>query len=140
MRVKSLALGFLALLALSIPRGANAETAKEQAIKAGATQLKAEEIAELLVGKTVTARAGAKMFLFHYGKDNVLSGKLIGGNWSDTGFYGITDEDRVCLSITKDKGRMRCVTLLKLDGAVNKYNARGDLSFELLKFEEGNRL
>jgi hypothetical protein len=78
--------------------------------------------------------------LFYYSDDNVLSGKLIGGDWSDTGYYGITDDDRVCLSITKDKGRLRCLTLLKWDGSVKKYDTNGNMTFELLGFEEGNHL
>ena len=80
------------------------------------------------------------MFRFHYGADNVLSGILVGGGWSDSGYYGISDEDRVCLSITKDRGRLRCVTLLEKDGEVRKYDAGGALSFELLEIEAGNRL
>ena len=107
---------------------------------AGAQRLTSEEIADLLVGKTVTGKAGEKRFLFHYSEDNVLSGKLIGGDWSDTGYYGITDDDRVCLSMSKDKGRLRCLTLLRLDGAVRKYNVTGDMTFELLEFQEGNHL
>jgi hypothetical protein len=120
--------------------GAAAETAREKALNAGATQLTSDEIANLIVGKTVTAKSGEKKFLFYYSDDNVLSGKLIGGDWSDTGYYGITDDNRVCLSITKDKGRLRCLTLLKLDGSVKKYDVHGNMTFELLGFEEGNHL
>jgi hypothetical protein len=132
-------LAFALLAASSV--GAAAETAKEKAMKAGAKQLTADEIADLLVGKTVTARSGEKKFLFHYSEDNVLSGKLIGGGWSDTGYYGITDDHRVCLSMSKDKGRLRCVTLLRgRDGAVKKYNVHGDMTFELLAFQEGKTM
>jgi hypothetical protein len=120
--------------------GAAAETAREKALSAGATQLTSDEIANLIVGKTVTAKSGEKKFLFYYSDDNVLSGKLIGGDWSDTGYYGITDDNRVCLSITKDKGRLRCLTLLKSDGSVKKYDVHGNMTFELLGFEEGNHL
>jgi hypothetical protein len=120
--------------------GAAAETAREKALNAGATQLTSDEIANLIVGKTVTAKSGEKKFLFYYSDDNVLSGKLIGGDWSDTGYYGITDDNRVCLSITKDKGRLRCLTLLKSDGSVKKYDVHGNMTFELLGFEEGNHL
>jgi hypothetical protein len=120
--------------------GAAAETAREKALNAGATQLTSDEIANLIVGKTVTAKSGEKKFLFYYSDDNVLSGKLIGGDWSDTGYYGITDDNRVCLSITKDKGRLRCLTLLKWDGSVKKYDTNGNMTFELLGFEEGNHL
>jgi len=129
----------LALLAVS-PGGAAAETALEQAVAAGAKKLTADEIANLIVGKTVTAKSGEKRFLFHYSAGNVLSGRLIGGKWSDTGYYGITDDDRVCLSISKDKGRLRCLTLLAMDGAVRKYNVAGDMTFELLSFEDGKHM
>ncbi|RMD65184.1 MAG: hypothetical protein D6826_00705 [Alphaproteobacteria bacterium] len=133
--------GILVFAALAAsPIGAAAETAMQKALEAGARQLSADEIAHLLVGKTVTARSGDKRFLFYYGTDNVLSGKLIGGDWSDTGYYGITDDDRVCLSITKDKGRLRCVTLLILDGAVKKYDVNGKMTFELLDFQVGNHM
>lgn len=131
-------LAFAALAGLTV--SAAAETAREKALNAGATQLTSDEIANLIVGKTVTAKSGEKKFLFYYSDDNVLSGKLIGGDWSDTGYYGITDDDRVCLSITKDKGRLRCLTLLKWDGSVKKYDTNGNMTFELLEFEEGNHL
>ena len=129
----------LAVLAVS-SHGAAAETAQEKAINAGATQLSADEIADLIVGNTVTAASGEKRFLFHYSDDNVISGKLIGGNWSGKGYYGITDDNRVCLSMSKDKGRLRCMTLLKQDGVVRKYRVDGSMGFELLEFQEGNHL
>ncbi|RMH34741.1 MAG: hypothetical protein D6690_10085 [Nitrospirae bacterium] len=139
MSTKATLIGTLAVAVLAVSLvSAAAETAKEKAINAGAKQLTAEEIADLLVGKTVTARAGEKKFLFHYSRDNVLSGKLIGGGWSDTGYYGITDDNRVCLSMSKDKGRLRCLTLLReQDSTVKKYNVDGDMTFELLEFQEG---
>jgi hypothetical protein len=139
MSTKGVLIGTLAFVVLAVSSvGVGAETAKEKAMNAGAKQLTGEEIANLLVGKTVTARSGEKKFLFHYSKDNVLSGKLIGGDWSDTGYYGITDDNRVCLSMSKDKGRLRCMTLLrKRDGTVEKYNVDGNMTFELLKFQEG---
>lgn len=127
---------FLILSASSL--GALAETPKEQAMNAGAKPLTAEEIADLIVGKTVTARSGNKKFQFHYNEDNVLSGEQVGGDWSDTGYYGITDDNRVCLSMSKDEGRLRCLALLKeQDSSVKKYNVDGDMTFELLEFEEG---
>jgi hypothetical protein len=130
---------FITVLAIS-SAGAAAETAKEKAIEAGARQLTADEIADLIVGKTVTAKSGEKRFLFYYSEDNVLTGKVIGGDWSDTGYYGITDDDRVCVSISKDKGRLRCLTVLMLNGAVKKYNVDGKMTFELLEFQDGNHL
>lgn len=134
-------IGALALAALVVSAaGATAQTAREKAINAGAKQLSASEIADLVVGKTVTARSGKKRFLFHYSNDNVLSGKLIGGGWSGSGYYGITDDNRVCVSMSKDKGRLRCLTLLSLNGTVRKYNVSGEVAFELLGFQEGNSM
>lgn len=141
MSMNTTLIGALALAALAVSSiAAAAQTARQRALDAGATQLTSSEIADLLVGKTVTARSGKKRFLFHYSGRNVLSGKLIGGGWSDTGYYGITDDDRVCLSMSKDRGRLRCLTLLKQDGAVKKYNTNGKMTFELLEFREGNQL
>jgi hypothetical protein len=141
MNTKASLIGALTFAVLAIPAiDANAATAQEEAINSGAKQLTSEEIADLLVGKTVTAKSGEKKFYFYYSEDNVLSGKLIGGDWSDTGYYGITDDDRVCLSITKDKGRLRCLTLLRLNGSVRKYDVNGQMTFELLEFREGNHL
>jgi hypothetical protein len=60
------AVTFAVLAASSID--AKAETAREKAMNAGAEQLKSEEIAELIVGKTVTARSGEKTFYFHYSR------------------------------------------------------------------------
>lgn len=115
-----------------------AETAKEEAMNAGAKQVTADELADLVVGKTWTTRSGEKKFQFHYSKDNVLSAALIGGGWSDTGYYGIADDNQICVSMSNDEGRLRCLTLLKAqDGSVKKYNAEGDMTFELLEFEEG---
>lgn len=133
-------IGTLVLSMLMAATGAAAASEQEAAMEAGAKQLTADEIAELIVGKTVTAKSGEKRFLFHYADDNVLSGKLIDGDWSDTGYYGITDDDRVCLSITKDQGRLRCLTLLESDGTVKKYNVDGDMTFELLEIQDGNQL
>ena len=141
MSVKSSISGIVTIAILSIV-AANvvADTARDQAIKSGARQLNAGEIARLVVGKTVTAQSGNKKFLFYYGNDNVLRGRLLGGNWSDTGYYGITDDDRICLSVTKDKGRLRCLSLLNLNGTVRKYNVQGKMTFELLEYQDGNQL
>ena len=141
MSVKSMAVaGLTALLVVAAPQAVFAETERQTAIKAGASQLTSEEIEALIVGKTVKAKSGEKIFYFHYSEDNVLSGKLEGGGWSGAGYYGITDDDRVCLSMAKDKGRLRCLTLMKLEGEVKKYNVDGKMTFELLEFRSGNHL
>lgn len=132
--------GLATLLALAAPHAVGAESARQTAIGAGATQLTSEEIEALIVGNTVKVKSGGKVFYFYYSADNVLSGKLDGGAWSGTGYYGITDDDRVCLSMAKDKGRLRCLTLMKLQGTVKKYDVDGKMTFELLEFQPGNRL
>ena len=141
MRLKSMAIaGLTAFLVLGVSHVVFAQSERQAAINAGATQLTSEEIEALIVGKTVKAKSGEKVFYFHYSEDNVLSGKLDGGGWSGAGYYGITDDDQVCLSMAKDKGRLRCLTLMKLEGVVRKYNVEGKMTFELLEFQPGNRL
>ena len=120
--------------------GTAAESDQDQALATGAKPLSAEEIEALIVGNTVTAKAGGKVFVFHYSADNVLRGELLGGGWSDRGYYGVTDGNQACVSMTKDRGRLRCLTLLKTDGMIRKYNARGEASFAFVKVEEGDRL
>lgn len=110
------------------------------ALNTGAEQLTSAQIADLIVDKTVTARAGKKTFLFHYGKDNIIAGKMIGGPWSGRGYYGITDDNQVCLSMGRDKGRLRCLKLLRVGGTVKKYNVTGKQTFELLEFQDGKKL
>lgn len=114
---------------------AYAETALDQALSDGGKVLVAQEIADLIVGKVVTARSGDKMFRFHYSDQNALSGEMTGGAWSDVGYYGITDGDQVCLSMSSDKGRLRCLTLVQGPDGVAKYDQAGKMTFELLEFE-----
>ena len=126
------------IVALSLVGAASAGSAQsdlDKALADGASIMTSDEIAALLVGSTVTARAGEKMFTFQYGTDNVLSGEMAGGGWSDSGYYGITDGDRVCLSMTPDKGRLRCLTLIRDGEGAKKYSAAGKMTFELLKIE-----
>lgn len=139
MTLKTTTLGPLAALALmASAHAATAGSELTKALDAGADRLTAEQIESLLVGNTVTARAGEKRFRFYYSPDNVISGTMIGGDWSDRGYYGVTDTDQVCVSISKDQGRLRCLTLLRHDdGIVRKYSADGKMTFELLDFEEG---
>ena len=125
------------VIMLVFATAAQAGSDLKAALKSGAVRLTSEQIAKQIVGKTVTVALGKKRFLFHYSKDNVLSGRLIGGNWSDSGYYGITDDNRVCLSMTKDKGRLRCMTLLKQNGTIRKYNTAGKATFTLLEFSNG---
>ena len=128
------------ILAIPPIAWASGRTAMEKAIEKGARQLNSDEIAELVVGKTVTVSLGKKQFHFYYSRDNVLSGKLIGGDGTFKGYYGITDDDRVCVSMAKDKGRLRCMSLLEMDGTVKKYDTAGKVTFVLIEFQEGKKL
>lgn len=133
--------GTLALALLVLPAaGVAGTTTQQEALEAGAEQLTSDEIADRIVDKTVTARLGDKKFMFYYSEDNVLTGTMVGGDWSDTGYYGIADNDRVCLSMSKDDGRLRCLSLLEVDGQLTKFNAAGEKTFELLEFQDGNQL
>lgn len=133
-RASTLALAILAVT--SMPAWAG--TAEEKALEHGGEKLNSEEIAERLVGKTVTFEAGDKTFLVHYGKDNTVAGKLIGGDWSDTGIYGVTMADRICLSWNKsDEGRLRCMTVIATGGILKKFNADGSYFGDIVAFEEG---
>lgn len=141
MRYTKNLLNTLVLALLVLPAaGAVAATEKQEALDAGARQLASDEIVDRIVDKTVTARLGDKRFMFHYSEDNVLSGEMIGGDWSDSGYYGIADNDRVCLSMSNDEGRLRCVSVLEVDGRLVKYNSAGEKTFELLEFQDGNQL
>ena len=124
---------------LALTSTAMAETAMETALSEGAL-LTSDEIAGRLVDQTITARSGERTFIFYYGADNTLTGRMVDGEWSDTGFYGITDGNKICLSMTPDKGRLRCMSLVARDGVIQKFNAAGDMTFELLSFESGNKL
>lgn len=131
----------LAAVVASGPRPAVAGSNDlEAALEAGAKRLTADQIAERFVGKTVTfvSAAGNKRFLIHYGEDNDVAGKMVGGDWSDTGYYAVADDDSICLSWKgSDKGRLRCMTVLVVDEVVKKYKANGSLSGRIVAFETG---
>lgn len=144
MNVKATLIGMLAFVLLAVSSfGAAAETAREKALSAGAKQLSADEIAERFAGKTVTfeSATGNKRVLVYYSEGNEVAGKLIGGDWSDTGFYGVADNDTICLSWdNRDKPRLRCLHVLLVDGVVKKFKADGSLSGSIVKFEDGKIL
>lgn len=131
----------VAAAAAAAPLPASAGTTEEEAaLAAGAKRLTADQIAERFVGKTVTfvSASGDKRFLIHYGEDNDVAGKMVGGGWSDTGYYAVADDDSICLSWKgSDKGRLRCMTVLVVDGVVKKYKADGSLSGRIVAFETG---
>ncbi len=100
----------------------------------------ADEIAERFVGKTGTwvSASGDRKMLIHYGEDNDLRATPVGGEGSATGYYGITNTDRICVSWDgRDEGRLRCLDVLMVDGTVTKFNADGSLNGSYAAFEEG---
>ena len=144
MNLKATIIGALAFAALAASSfGAAAESAKEKALKDGAKQLTSDEIAERFTGKTLTfvTASGDKTFLVYYGHDNNIAGKMVGGKWSDTGYYGVANNDGICLSWKgSDKTRLRCFDVLVVDGVVKKYKADGSLSGSIVKFSDGKIL
>ncbi|WP_425085483.1 hypothetical protein [Ruegeria profundi] len=111
-----------------------AETDLEAALNSGAERLNADQIADLLIGNTVTATSGEKRFRFFYDPNNVVSGELTNGGWSGAGAFAITDTDKVCVSMTADNGRYRCMTVLRVGDSIQKFNADGKRTFELHSF------
>lgn len=132
-------LSMLAVMALTAG-AAVAETELEAALTNGGEQLTADQIAELLIGNTVTAKSGDKMFHFYYRTDNALSGELVNGGWKGSGAFAITDTDQVCVSMAADKGRYRCLVVVRGDETIRKFNADGKMTFELLGFEPSTGL
>jgi len=112
----------------------------EVAIDRGGERLTSDQIAELLIGKTVTAKSGDKMFHFYYRPDNELEGELVSGGWKGTGAFAITDADQVCVSMAADKGRYRCLTVVRNGETIQKFDAKGKMTFELLSFEPSTGL
>ena len=144
MNVKATLISTLTIVLLTASSfGAAAETAKAKALNNGAKQLTSDEIAKRLAGKTVTfvVASGKKKFLIQYGKANELAGKMIGGKWSDTGFYGVADNNTVCLSWkNRDKPRLRCMYVLQVDGVLTKFKPDGSLIGSIEKIEDGKIL
>jgi hypothetical protein len=117
-----------------------AGTDLETAVENGGEVLAANDIAKLIVGKVVTARMGEKTFRFYYDPDNILQGELANGGWQGSGAYAITDNDQVCVSMAADKGRYRCLTVVRNGETVQKFNVNGKMTFELLDFEPSTGL
>ncbi len=127
-------------LAMMAGTVAIAATDLEIALEDGGTVLTSDEIADLITSKVVTAKAGDKTFRFFYDPSNVLNGELQGGGWSGSGAYAITDGNQVCVSMAKDAGRYRCLTVVRQGETVRKFNADGKATFELLEIEPANGL
>ena len=144
MNVKTTLIGTLAFVALAASSfGAAAESAKEKALKDGAKQLTADEIVERFIGKTGTwvSPSGEKKVRIYYGRNNDLHGKLVGGDWSGTGYYGVANDDSICISWEGgDKGRLRCLDVVIDDGVISKFNVDGSLNGSYENFEDGNIL
>lgn len=129
------------LTAISLASGAaSEETELDTAIKNGGERLTSEQIAELIVDNVVTARSGEKMFRFYYNPDNVVDGELTNGGWQGSGAFAITDTDNVCVSMAADKGRYRCLIVVRNGDAVHKFKSKGKMTFELLKVEPSTGL
>lgn len=143
MNIKMSLIATLAVVLLGSASFINAaESAMEEALANGAQQLTADEIAERVAGKTVTYRlADEREVLVHYGADNAASGRMVDGDWSDTGYYGITDGDRICISWSEsDEGRLRCFRVLVVNDVVKKFMPDGSFAMDAMKFEDGNTL
>ena len=117
-----------------------AQTELEAALATGGEKLKADQIAELLIGNSVTAKSGKKTFRFYYDPSNIVSGELTNGGWKGSGDFAITDTDQVCVSMAADKGRYRCLTVVRDGDLVQKFNVDGKKTFELLEVEPSSGL
>jgi len=121
---------------------AEAGTALQDALDAGAQRLTSDEIAERIVGKTVTfvsASDSDYRVLVYYGLNNEAASSRIGGDTKNTGFYALTDRDRVCLGWEgRDLPRLRCLDVLLIDGVMHKFKADGSLSGRITETADGN--
>ncbi|WP_171209189.1 MULTISPECIES: hypothetical protein [unclassified Ruegeria] len=130
----------LAALITFFGSAAFAQTDLENALADGGERLNADQIAEILIGHTVTAKSGDKTFRFYYAPNNIVSGELTNGGWQGAGAFAITDTDQVCVSMAADKGRFRCLTVLRVGGRVQKFNTAGKKMFDILGFEPSTGL
>jgi len=132
-------IGALAALTLSAT-AASADTAMQEALDNGAELLKSDEIASMFTGKTATfvSASGDKKVLVHYGTDNSIHGKMVGGDWQGEGFYGVANDDQICLSWEgRDAGRLRCLNVLVIHGVAHKFRADGSLMGRIVAWEDG---
>lgn len=129
-----------AATAAAMAGAALAGTELEADLGTGGTALTSDEIADLVVGRAVTAKSGAKTFRFYYEPGNRLTGELEGGGWSGAGAYAITDGNQICVSMPKDGGRFRCLTVVRSGDRIRKYNAEGKAAFEILATEKASGL
>jgi hypothetical protein len=130
---------WIAMLGLST--GAQAGADIEKALKAGATRLTSDEIAERFTGKTVTfvsAKTGDKYLVF-YGENNEAAVRKVGGDKTKVGFHAVNDRDQICLGWEgSDLPRLRCMDVLLIDGKMHKFKADGSLSGYISDIADGN--
>lgn len=141
MYTKSAIMSGLTALALIIFSGsAQAGSAMQAALDGGATRLTADQIADRFVGRTGIwiSASGDKKIAIYYGTHNDLRAQKTGGGWTGEGYYGIADNDNICISWKgKDKGRLRCLSVLVNNGVVIKFNADGSLNGRYENFAAG---
>lgn len=130
----------MAVALVFVSHSAMAGTELDKAIENGGKVLDANGIAKLIVGKVVTAKSGEKTFRFYYDPSNVLHGELTNGGWQGSGAFAITDNGQVCVSMAADKGRYRCMTVVRTGDAVQKFSVDGKMTFELLAIEPSTGL
>ena len=130
----------IATLFSAIAHTAEANTDLEKSLATGGEMLNADQIAALIVGKVVEANSGEKAFRFYYDPSNTLTGELTNGGWKGAGAYAITDTNQVCVSMAADKGRYRCLTVVRDGDRVQKFNAAGKMTFDLISFTSGEGL
>lgn len=137
----TMVLGILA--APMMATGAGAGTAMEQALANGATQLTGDQIAARLGGKTVVfelASTGGRYLVYYDGVNGMRLAK-VGGEKVMKGFYAIDTADHVCFGIQKDAPlKLRCVSVLVVDGKLHKYELDGSLRGRVLEEADGNTM
>lgn len=141
MNPKSVILGFLTMLTIaSVSYDVQAASAVQKALNSGATRLTSDQIADQFVGRTGIwiSASGDKKIAIYYGKENDLHAEKVGGGWTGKGYYGIADNDSICISWAgKDRGRLRCLHVLIVNGKVTKFNADGSRNGSYEKFVDG---
>ncbi len=66
---------------------------------------------------------------------------MVGGDWSGTGYYGVANDDSICISWEgSDKGRLRCFEVLIVDDIIKKFAVDGSLNGYYENFEDGKIL
>ena len=125
---------------LAAPSAWAGSSAYGHALGQGGEALSADQIEEQFVGRTGTwvSASGGKKIRIYYGDDNNLEGRQVGGDWSDTGYYGVADDGSICISWDGiDAGRLRCLKVVIDEGTVFKFNADGSRNGRYISFDDG---